>query len=428
MSGNIKRNNYYIDEQNNIVTFKIRNAYGTAVSEFVADADDLDVLACITWDKTKGADNDGTLIYGSNGESVLQTIGNKYVYANNECKLFLVRMNINESNYCKTNLVCVNKSSEMVFGQLTHTKKLQNKSIKFTHVQYRSHQGGVYVASMRMKFEGVFVKHVSKSFGVHVNAHAKERAIYAAYLFEKQFYGNNFPEEEYARKEEAFKVLDGSERAEVENVIVEQLETLGLARKKIDKYYESRTLAAKLTSGEVIVRPDLKIDNAEESDDVFTDVELEPEPESESESESESEHDIKDCAIKCSKKLLTDTYKKQSSNQFIHVYRKTMRSRQLWSVIASLPKYRTAFTVDLSARKYTNAKALAIYAAYLFEKLAYGDNFPKTEYDRKLEVVKTLSTDDIDFVNDLVAPKLEKVYNILKEMAYEKSAENEKSN
>lgn len=95
----------------------------------------------------------------------------------------------------------------------------------------------------------------------------------------------------------------------------------------------------------------------------------------------------------------------------------------MWSVLASLPKYRTAFTIDLSDRKYTNAKAMAVYAAYLFEKLAYGDSFPKTEYNRKLDVIKTLSTEDIEFVNEMVAPKLEKVYTILKELASDKPAE-----
>ena len=95
----------------------------------------------------------------------------------------------------------------------------------------------------------------------------------------------------------------------------------------------------------------------------------------------------------------------------------------MWSVLASLPKYRTAFTIDLSDRKYTNAKALAVDAAYLFEKLAYGDNFPNAEYNRKLDVIKTLSTEDIEFVNEMVAPKLEKVYTILKELASDKPAE-----
>ena len=257
------------------------------------------------------------------------------------------------------------------------------------------------------------LKKVTRSFSVSKYSHAKERTIYAAYLFEKQFYGDDFPEEEYAHKEEVFKVLDKVERAEVEDAIVEHLEKLRLARKKIDNYYQSQTLATKLASGEVIIRPDWKTDDTEESDDIP--VNSEPEP------ELESEYDTKDYTIKCSKKLLTDIYKKQCSNQFIHVYRRINGSRLMWSVLASLPKYRTAFTIDLSDRKYTNAKALAVYAAYLFEKLAYGDNFPNTEYNRKLDVIKTLSTEDIEFVNEMVAPKLEKVYTVLKEMVSEKS-------
>lgn len=64
------------------------------------------------------------------------------------------------------------------------------------------------------------------------------------------------------------------------------------------------------------------------------------------------------------------------------------------------------------------------YAAYLFEKLVYGDDLPKAECNRKLEVIKTLSAKDIEFVNAKVAGKLEKVYTILKELASEKSAEN----
>lgn len=59
MNKNIKRNQYYVDEQTNTVTFKTRSACGTAVSKFVADVDDLDILACTTWNKTTGANNKG---------------------------------------------------------------------------------------------------------------------------------------------------------------------------------------------------------------------------------------------------------------------------------------------------------------------------------------------------------------------------------
>ena len=80
-------------------------------------------------------------------------------------------------------------------------------------------------------------------------------------------------------------------------------------------------------------------------------------------------------------------------------------------------------TVKFSELRYADAKAMAVYAAYLFEKLVYGDNLPKAEYNRKLEVIKTLSAKDIEFVNAKVAGKLEKVYTILKELASDKPAE-----
>ena len=86
----------------------------------------------------------------------------------------------------------------------------------------------------------------------------------------------------------------------------------------------------------------------------------------------------------------------------------------------ALPNQRNAGAVKFSDIRYANAKAMAVYAAYLFEKLVYGDNFPKTEYNRKLEVIKTLSAKEIEFVNNKVAGKLEKVYTILKELASDK--------
>ena len=92
---------------------------------------------------------------------------------------------------------------------------------------------------------------------------ARERAIYAAYLFEKEYCGDDFPAEEYYAKELAFASLTDGERAEVEDAIVDQLGELKVARKKVANYLNAQTLAAKLTSGEVIVRPGWKICNAE---------------------------------------------------------------------------------------------------------------------------------------------------------------------
>lgn len=310
---------------------------------------------------------------------------------------------------------CTDKVAHAMCGNTPRNLKSKDVSGDFLHVYEITGKRNSWVAIITTNVAGVTNKRVAREFSASAYCDAKERAIYAAYLFEKEFYGDNFPEEEYTNKRDAFKTLGKVERSEIERALTEKLDTLRLARKKIDSYYQSRTLAAKLAGGEIIVRPDWETDDTEESDDIP--VNSEPEP------ELTSEYDTKDYTIKCSKKLLTDIYKKQGSNQFIHVYRRINGSRLMWSVLASLPKYRTAFTIDLSDRKYTNAKALAVYAAYLFEKLAYGDNFPNTEYNRKLDVIKTLSTEDIEFVNEMVAPKLEKVYTILKELASDKPAE-----
>ena len=298
---------------------------------------------------------------------------------------------------------------------MRYTKPRRNKGFKFLHAYYSAAQGGVYFAHMKMERNGVLVKNVRKCFSDSKYTHAKERAIYAAYLFEKQFYGDNFPEDEYTCKEEAFKVLDKTERAEVEDAIVEQLEKLRLARKEIDNYYQSQTLAAKLASGEVIVRPDWKVGDVEKLDDVVVEPEPEPEP--------EPELAAVDYTIKCSKHLLNNAHQKHDTDGFVHVSHAVFKSGSKWISVGSLPKRNNIFNVTFTEGNYTDARAMAIYSAYLFEKLVYGNNFPKTEYNRKLEVIKTLSTKEIEFVNERVAGKLEKVYTVLKEMASEKSVE-----
>lgn len=415
MSKGVNHNDYHINKQNNTATFQLRDKHLNNVAEFIIDADDLDIFMNTTW--TRDVSDTNTYVYGSKGESILKTIVDKYTYANNKMELNLVRLNKNELSYRKTNLVCVDKNTRATLGQLTFIKPRRNKGVKFLHTYYSKAQGGVYVAAITMELKGVLVKNVTRSFGDSKYSNAKERAIYAAYLFEKEFYGDNFPEEEYARKEEAFKVLDKTERAEVEDAIVEQLEKLRLARKKIDNYYQSQTLAAKLASGEVIVRPDWKVGNVEESEEDAA----KPEPEPKPQPQPEPELAAVDYTIKCSKHLLNSAHQKRNTGEFVHVNHTVLKSGSKWISVGSLPKRNNIFNVTFTEGNYTDARAMATYSAYLFEKLVYGDNFPKTEYNRKLEVIKTLSTKEIEFVNERVAGKLEKVYTILKEMASEKS-------
>lgn len=418
MNVNVERNRYRINKWDGTAIFELRNKSGNAISEFIVDAEDLDVFTSYTWSRSisvsVNAASEG--IYSSHGESVTRILGAKYTYADKKCELIVARLNNKELNYCKTNLVCIDKNSRATCGQLGRTRPRRNKGFKFLHAYYSAAQGGVYFAHIKMERKGLLVKNVRKCFSDSKYTHAKERAIYAAYLFEKQFYGDNFPEEEYARKEEAFKVLDKVERAEVEDVIVEQLEKLRLARKKIDNYYQSQTLAAKLASGEVIVRPDWKVGDVEKSDDAAVKPEPEPEP------KPEPEHKTDDCTIKCSKQLLNLIHLNDSKDRYAHVFCSRTGEYPSWGVNMTLTNQQNVGTVKFSELRYADAKAMAVYAAYLFEKLVYGDNLPKAEYNRKLEVIKTLSTKEIEFVNERVAGKLEKVYTVLKEMASEKAS------
>ena len=415
MSGKPRRNNYRIDVQNNTAIFEVKDKYGRAVLEFIIDADDIDVVAKHTWLQKNTNPNTQQLL-GSYGETLLKTIGNKYTYSDGNYgePCVLARLNKLGADYRKTNIVCARKGNAKSLGKKKPTSAHKNNAVGLVHVKCTENVHSCsYGAYIQIKLKNLIILGVSKTFHVSAYVYAKERAIYAAYLFEKEFYGNNFPEEEYTRKEEAFKVLDKAERVEVEDAIVEQLEKLRLARKKIDNYYQSQTLAAKLASGEVIVRPDWKVGNVEESEEDAAKPEPEPEP--------EPELAAVDYTIKCSKHLLNSAHQKCNTDEFVHVNHAVLKSGSRWISVGSLPKRNNIFNVTFTEGNYTDARAMAIYSAYLFEKLVYGDNFPKTEYNRKLEVIKTLSTKEIEFVNERVAGKLEKVYTVLKEMTSEKS-------
>lgn len=332
--------------------------------------------------------------------------------------LIIGRLKSKVNDFRKDNLIIKSRLEDKPVKSLTYSRAKLESLSGYLHVSsWREDEGTVYCAQITAHTECLINLRVKKTFKDTKYLYAEKRTIYAAYLFEKMFYGEDFSEEEYARKEEAFKVLDKVERAEVEDAIVEQLEKLRLARKKIDNYYQSQTLAAKLESGEVIVRPDWKIGNVEKSDDVVVEPEPEPQP------QPEPELATVDYTIKCSKHLLNSAHQKRNTNEFVHVSHAVLKSGLRWVSVGSLPKRNNIFNVTFTEVNYTDARAMAIYSAYLFEKLVYGDNFPKTEYNRKLEVIKTLSTKEIGFVNERVAGKLEKVYTVLKEMASEKSVE-----
>lgn len=417
MNQTTRRNAYHINEQSGTAIFEVRDAHENVAVEFIADVDDVDVFTNHTWIRCTSAGDRN--IVGSAGESVLQSISDKYVYADDKSELTLTRLNKRDLNFRKTNLVCTDKVAHAMCGNTPRNLKSKDVSGDFLHVYEITGKRNSWVAIITTNVTGVTNKRVAREFSASAYCDAKERAIYAAYLFEKEFYGDNFPEEEYTNKRDAFKTLSKVERSEIERALAEKLDTLRLARKKIDSYYQSRTLAAKLAGGEIIVRPDWVANTVNGLDGVTVDakwaLELEPEPEPEQVPALELEHDADNHIIKCSKLLLNKICLCWNNNSFVHVSRANKKNGA-WVTNCSLPNYHQIFRMSFSENRHKNAKAMAIYAAYLFEKVVYGDNFPVTEYNRKLEIIKTLSVDDIKCVNKWSAERLERVYNILKEM------------
>ena len=428
MNWKTERNAYDIDIQNNTATFDVRSKCDRASEKFTIDLDDFDAVNKYLWRLQFNNVKKTRTFINSHDDTLIQAIASKYTYAHNSnMPLIIGRLKSKVNDFRKDNLIIKSRLEDKPVKSLTYSRAKLESLSGYLHVSsWREDEGTVYCAQITAHTECLINLRVKKTFKDTKYLYAEKRAIYAAYLFEKMFYGEDFSEEEYARKEEAFKVLDKAERAEVEDAIVEQLEKLRLARKKIDNYYQSQTLAAKLASGEVIVRPDWKVGDVEKSYDVVVEPEpeLEPalEPEPEPESEPEPECSVDDYTIECSKKLLNTIHQTKGTHSFVHV-RMQNKDSDTWTAIASTPNNPGAFNATFGGEKHPSAKAMAVYAAYLFEKLVYGDNFPKAEYNRKLEVIKTLSAKDIEFVNSKVAGKLEKVYTVLKEMASEKSAE-----
>ena len=413
MNWKATRNTYYIDEKNNTATFYVKSKYDKAHDKFTIDLDDFDAVSKYLWRLQFNNVKKTRTFINSHDDTLIQAISSKYTYAHNSnVPLIIGRLKSKVNNFCKTNLIIKSHLEDKPVKSLTYSRAKLESLSGYLHVSsWREGEGTVYCAQITAHTECLINLRVKKTFKDTKYLYAEKRTIYAAYLFEKMFYGEDFSEEEYTRKEEAFKVLDKAERAEVEDAIVEQLEKLRLARKKIDNYYQSQALAAKLASGEVILRPDWKMGNIEKSEDAA--VKPAPEP----------EQVANDYTIKCSKQLLNLIHLNDSKDRYSHVFCSRTGEYPSWGVNMTLTNQQNVGTVKFSELRYADAKAMAVYAAYLFEKLVYGDNLPKAEYNRKLEVIKTLSAKDIEFVNAKVAGKLEKVYTILKELASDKPAE-----
>lgn len=395
-----KMNNpYHIDEENAIVIFEIQDKQGNKNAEFIIDLEDFDIVYPHKWyinRRSSGIDDCGidTYIDGQH-TNIVKVIAHEYVDSDRVKSMTYARLNAKVLDFRKTNILESNDKGDIYLKRECATKRT-NRQHSFAHfTSVIANESTRYLATIMLDKRFASKGSVSKTFSEPKVLHAKERAIYAAYLFEKEYYGDDFSIDEYRKKEKSFSVLTTGERAEVEDAIVDQLGELKVAKKNIFNYRKSLTLAAKITRGEIEQRVQ-KFDHKQ--------------------AQLRSVNHISP-----SKQTLFSIANRQSDSWYPFVANSGANRNKSYRANGNLPSNNGCFSVQFSISKYCHAKEMAIYAAYLFEKLVYGDNFPKSEYERSLDAIKMLSINEINLVNNKVEEKLEKVYTVLKEMVSEES-------
>ena len=394
-------NPYYVDEENGVAIFETQDEQGNKNDEFVIDLEDFDIVYPHKWyvnRRSYSGDDCGidTYIEGQH-TNIVKVIAHEYVDADRAKSMTYARLNAKVLDFRKTNILESDNKGDIYLKRECATKRTsrQHSFAHFTSVV--QNESTRYLATIMLDKRFASKGSVSKTFSEPKASHAKERAIYAAYLFEKEYYGDDFSIDEYLKKEKSFSILTIGERAEVEDAIVDQLGELKVARKNIFNYRKSLTLAAKITRGEIEQRVQ-KFDHKQ--------VRL-----------RSMNH------ISPSKQTLFSIANRQSDSWYPFVANSGADRNKSCRANGNLPSNAGCFSVQFSISKYRHAKEMAIYAAYLFEKLVYGDNFPEGEYVRSLDAIKMLSIDEINIVNEKVAGKLEKVYTVLKEMTSDKPVE-----
>lgn len=219
---------------------------------------------------------------------------------------------------------------------------------------------------------------------------AKEHAIYTAYLFEKEYYGNLITDHEYERKEKAFNSLSRTERNKISSEIAPQLAKLNKLRTLANKHFETTSLAAIIKKREMTANI---IENY---------------------SHNKNKNTHEQNYLPCENQLLKTTKNKKNDkhNKYTHVIESYATKKHNAHYIAQLklnfvPK---SLSMSFNIGKHKHAKEMAIYAAYLMEKIAYGDNVPKSEYERKLKQISKLTVEETDTVNKITAEKRKKSY------------------
>lgn len=384
-----RRNAYAINREDNSAEFDLYDIAGNVVDSFIVDLEDVGYIANYKWCKSQ---------YGVENHKVKNLA--RFIAAQHIEDLkptqSVIRIDERKLDYRKCNLrigVTGSASKDSASRLATDAKKREANG-DYLHVYFAKKQNDstyyrAVIASNNLTV-GKFC--VSKSYNVSNNSRAKEYAIYTAYLFEKEYYGGQVSDHEYARKEKAFSALFQNERNEISRDVKPQLAELSRLRELVNEHFESTSLATMIKENDACANKSEHCDNEDSRD-----------------GEEQSYY------LPCSSKTFRAAKEAARRGKYMHLIESYKTRKSSPHYVASLnltfvPKvFRVAFSIDA----YDHAKEMAIYAAYLMEKVAYGDNFPKSEYDRKLEQISKLTTEEVLAVNDASAGKLETIYELV---------------
>lgn len=378
------RNAYTINHEDNSAEFDLYDMAGNVVGTFVVDLEDVGYIANYKWCKSQyGVENHKV-------KNLARFIAARYIKDLKPTQS-VIRIDERKLDYRKRNLrigVTGSASKDSASRLATDAKKCEANG-DYLHVYLVKKQNGTkyyraIIASNNLTV-GKFC--VSKSYNVSSNSRAREYAIYTAYLFEKECYGGRVSDHEYARKEKAFNVLTQSERDEIASDAAPQLSELTRLRALVDKHLKSTSLLTIVNKGD--------LSGSGEGERSENDRYHLP-------CSGQTLRAVKEAAERGTYTHLVETYKTAKSSP-----------RYVANLVLPFNSQRKVFNVSFSIGTHNHAKEMAIYAAYLMEKVAYGDNFPKSEYDRKLEQIGKLAPEEARCVNESTTDILEAIYKLV---------------
>lgn len=235
------KNAYTINTADNSAEFDLYNMAGNVIDTFLIDLEDVDYIANYKWSKSQyGVENYKV-------KNLARFIAARYI-EDLKPSQSIIRIDNKKLDYRKCNLRIgvTGSSSKDSANRLNTDAKKCEKHNEYLHVYFvRKNNGTNYYRAIIASNNIVSGKFcVSKSFNLSNDEDTKEHAIYTAYLFEKEYYGNLITDHEYERKEKEFNSLSRTERNKISSEIAPQLAKLNKLRTLANKHFETTSLAA----------------------------------------------------------------------------------------------------------------------------------------------------------------------------------------